>query len=281
MRRLYGRLDIDPMESSAYVGWAALFLAASAWRRRREEPVAREWGIVLAVFAVWALGPYLTVLGQNTGLILPGALLRFVPIVNNARMPDRALFMVAICAAVLSALALRRFAPQRRRVTYGLVLAAVAVESLAAPLPLTVLPAAGVYTRVAADTSNAAVLTVPFGIRDGFAEHGLVDMDALFEQTRHRHPIAGGYVARLRPDIVDWYVSREPYASLLRLSRESAEASVPCEVSRRGLDQARVGFVVVYPEASDVLRRFVATLPVARVADDGERVLYRVGRCSP
>ena len=280
VRRLYERLAIDPMESSAYVGWAALFLAASAWRRRREQPEARQWGVVLAVFGVWALGPYLTLLGQNTGLILPGALLRFVPIVNNARIPGRALFMVAMCAAVMTAIALRRFERRRRRVTYGLVLSAVAVESLAAPLPLTALPPPGVYARVAADTSNAAVLPVPFGIRDGFGEYGLVETDALFEQTRHRHPIAGGFVARLPPDTIDWYASREPFASLLRLSTPATgAASVSCEVSHRGLDQAHVGFVVVYADASDALRRFVATLPVVRVEDDGQRVLYRVGRC--
>jgi hypothetical protein len=279
LRGLYRRLNIDPMESAAYLGWTGLILVGGAWRRR--PPETRPWRVLLTVFAIWALGPYLVVLGHNTGLLLPGALLRLVPVVNNARIPGRALIMVALCLSVLSARAIRDMRVYRRAVLCVVLFLAVVAESLAAPLPLTPLQPLGVYERVAADASDAAVLPVPFGIRDGFGERGRVETDAVFQQTRHRHPIAGGFIARLSPAIAAWYQSREPYATLLRASAgDNVVPAISCEVARAGLESAGIGFVVLYVDASEPLRRLVAALPLERVDDDGQRVLFRVANCT-
>ena len=87
-------------------------------------------------------------------------------------------------------------------------------------------------------------------------------------------------VRRLPPDVRTWYEAHEPFATLLRLSAgESAQPSVSCEAAREGLDAAHVGFVVLYADASEALRRFVTMLPVQPLADDGQRVLLRVRSC--
>ena len=162
----------------------------------------------------------------------------------------------------------------------GLVAVLIVGESLAAPLALTALPSVGVYARVASDPTPAAVLTVPFGVRDGFGELGRVEPDAILQQTRHRHPIAGGFVARLPPSIPAWYEANEPFATLLRLSAGRGEPSLPsCEKSRSGLESANVGWVVVYADASEPLRQWLTTLPIETVETDGQRTLYRVTRC--
>jgi len=276
----YRQFEIDPIEGSAYVGWVPLVFASWAWRGRRDVPTVREWGAVFAVFAVMALGPYLMVFGRNTGLLLPAAALRLIPVVNNARIPGRALLVVAMAAAVLSTFACRSLWARSTFMAGGLVAVLIVGESLAAPLALTALPSVGVYARVASDPTPAAVLTVPFGVRDGFGELGRVEPDAILQQTRHRHPIAGGFVARLPPSIPAWYEANEPFATLLRLSAGRGEPSLPsCEKSRSGLESANVGWVVVYADASEPLRQWLTTLPIETVETDGQRTLYRVTRC--
>src|SRR6185436_13294082 len=125
----------------------------------------RLWGMLGGVFLVWALGPYLTVFGANTGLLLPQALARWVPVLNNARMPGRAMLIVAMAAAVLASLTLSR--PAARAKTWLLVAALVGVlESVAAPLPMVALPASQAQMTLAGLAAPGAVLPIPFGVRD-------------------------------------------------------------------------------------------------------------------
>ena len=94
----------------------------------------RRWLWVLGLFAVWALGPSLSIGGLDTGVLLPQTLARYVPIVANARIPGRAFVMVQLAGAVLVALFIAR-----REWSAGLaavLTAAVVCESLAAPFPL-------------------------------------------------------------------------------------------------------------------------------------------------
>ena len=79
------------------MGWlgivpvVVLLMGRGQWFDTEE---ARRWKVVLVVFAIWALGPFLTVAGFDMGLPLPQALARFVPLVENARMPGRAMVCV-------------------------------------------------------------------------------------------------------------------------------------------------------------------------------------------
>ena len=94
LQHVYARLGIDLIESGAWLGVAPVVLAALAVRRRLDDPVIRQWAVVGGVFFVWALGSHVHAAGQNTGLIMPEVLLRYVPIAANARMPGRAMVVV-------------------------------------------------------------------------------------------------------------------------------------------------------------------------------------------
>jgi hypothetical protein len=268
------------MEASGWIGVVPLVLLGLALVRARHEPDVRRWLIVAACFAVWALGPYLTVLGHNVGLLLPQALAQVVPILNNARIPGRAMAMVHL--AVVIAIAAAVTARRPRSSAWALAgLGALAIaESAAAPLPLTALEPPGVYADLARRPQDGAVLTIPFGIRDGFGEKGLVQHDALYGQTFHGRALLGGFLARLSPRVWTWYDTHEPYRTLLIGSTPRAETPPPpsCEATMAGLRDANVRFVVFYPhEASAGLRSLVEThLPLVRIADDGRRVLFEV-----
>jgi hypothetical protein len=125
------------------------------------------WRVVGAGFAIWALGPILTVGGFDTGLKLPAILLRYVPFVANARMPGRAIVGLFMALAVLAGVELgsgRRWwrTPPVQRLIIGLV----AFEYWDAPIPLTALDRPAAYQMLAASPPGA-VCEVPFGIGDG------------------------------------------------------------------------------------------------------------------
>jgi hypothetical protein len=283
VRRVYDRFGIDAVESSAWLGVIVMTVVlagvGSLWRRVGE---TRRWIVIGGLFAIWALGPYLFFLGRNTGLLLPQALTRFVPVLNNARMPGRALVLVDLCVLIAFACRLTRLtAPRSRALAAALVCAAV-IERLATPLAITQLPDVGVYQQIAADRGSDAVLTLPFGIRDGFGERGSFENDALYGQMIHHHRLVGGFVARLPPRIEAWYTRNQPFSSLLILSERKAVSQWPdCASISRGLKDASVSWIVLYDaDAATELSGFVRSrMPLTQVAADHTRTLFRVSAC--
>lgn len=143
------------------------------------------------VFFVLSLGPVLKVLGANTGVPLPYALLRHVPPLHMAREPRRlAVFGVwaLVCLAALGLTALVRAMSGRFRPGAGPALALVALAWWAAEgyrpglQPLVFTPPAELL-RI----PPGAVANVPLSISDGLA---------MFLQIYHGRPIVTGYVSR-------------------------------------------------------------------------------------
>jgi hypothetical protein len=281
VRGAYASLGLDVMESSAWLGLGTMLLALVALRRASPSTEVRRWMAIAACFGVWALGPYLIVVGHNTGIVLPQALAHVVPLVNNARIPGRAMAACALALSVVVAIALSSTAQSSRSWRLVGLLAALAVgESLAAPLPLSAVPPPGVYADIARGSESGAVLSIPFGVRDGFGEKGLLEHDALYGQTLHRRPIAGGFIARLPPRVWSWYETHEPFNALLTLSTPGAALSVTpsCESILAGLRAGSIAYVVFYPEdASAALSAMVNDrMPLRRIAEDDRRVLFAV-----
>ncbi len=286
VRRAYGFFGLDVMEASGWLGIVPLALLVFALTGASQVSQVRRWLIVSTFFGVWALGPYLVVLGHSSALLLPQALAQVVPIVNNARIPGRAMAMAHLSLVVLIAAAISSRAGSRPSGWWLWLLATLAiVESAAAPLPLTALNPPGVYATIAASREAGSVLTVPFGVRDGFGEKGFLEHDAMYGQTLHGRPLVGGFLARLPPRVWSWYQQNEPYRTLLVLSAPGA-ASAPlpsCEAAAAGLRAAAVRFVVLYSrDANAALMAMLETrLPLVRVADDGQRLLFTIDATRP
>jgi hypothetical protein len=283
VRDTYNRLGLDFMEVSAWVGLGFVLVFVISIRGADSTRELRRWLGIMALFVLWSLGPFLTILASNTGVPLPQAAALVVPIVNNARIPSRAMPMAVLAAVVVLALALTR---RQRPVAAWLVwlLAGFAfVESMGAPLPLAAMPGPGVYADIDAGRVQGAVLPIPLGVRDGFGERGLLDAEVLLGQTVHRHPLVGGFLARLPPRVWSWYEQNEPYRTLLALSAaETSMARPSCEQIISGLRAANVEFVVLYPlRATAAVSEFLSQLPLRRVSEDDHRVLFRVDAIQP
>ena len=217
--RMYDSLGLDRMEAVGWIGVVpivVLLVHRGAWLDSEE---ARRWKAVLAVFAVWALGPFLMIAGANAGLPLPQALARFVPLVDNARMPGRAIVCVYLALGVLMVLRLAAAPVFARPAVQWALVGAIAFDYLAAPIPLTALDRPAVYEQLATIRDEGAVIEVPFGIGDGLtAGQGSQDRRLLYHATIHGHPVVGGYIGRMPPAVAQAYGAMPVIGNLLRLS---------------------------------------------------------------
>jgi hypothetical protein len=240
---LYDALGLDRIEAVGWLGvvpFVILLMNRGQWFDTEE---ARRWKAVLVVFAIWALGPFLTVAGFDTALPLPQALARFVPLVENARMPGRAIVCVYLALGVLMALRLsasvaQGFSPAEASAKAGspakiwALLALLAIDYLHAPIPLTALDRPVVYEQLATISDDGAVIELPFGIGDGLSTgRGNQDRRLLYHATIHGHPVIGGYIGRMPPDVAMVYDAMPIVGNLLRLSNGEEAVQDPASMA--------------------------------------------------
>jgi hypothetical protein len=305
VQSVYRTLGIDVMESTGWVGVAPIVLAAWALRRRAGHAsshgtrsdlsdrtvqvhlMVRQWAVIGLVFFVWALGPHFMVFGINTGMILPQALLHYVPIIANARIPGRAIVVAYLALALLGAITAAEWRRGSRHGLLILVLVSLvlAADYLPAPFPLTALDRPEIYETLRDRREHGAVCELPLGIRDGFGEHGSFDDRVLFYQTIHRRPLVGGFVARLPRAVTAAYEDDPLLAGLLRLSEREGpvDEARPLPDRQLAADRLReigISFVMLNRSAaSPSLAEYVENvLPLMRIAEEGERSLYLVSR---
>jgi hypothetical protein len=282
VRASYHWLEIDPIEGSAWLGVAPLILATWAIRIHWNDRSVRYWTAIGAVFLVWALGPHLRIFGYTTGMILPETVVRYIPIAANARIPGRAMVLVSLAVAVLSAIAISRSRePGRRRwIGVGAMALIILIDCLPAPFPVVEVDRPAIYETLRDRPERGALLELPVGIRDSFFSRGFLDHRALAYQMIHRRPIVGGVVSRMSPSIVEGYAADPLIDGLLALSgREAPARPLPQRADAAALLAADgIAFVMLNRElASDELLEYVEVqMPLTLIASEGELALYAV-----
>lgn len=208
-----------------YVGYVALALAAlGLWAllrgagRARRSAQAQGWLWAAAGLLFWllALGPHPRWLGQDLPLWGPFALVSRLPFFSGNRYPSRYGVMLLLCVAVLAAAGaaalLRRARPDRVRLGATLLGVLFLLEHLAAPLPLSDLRVPSLYTELAAQPGDFAVLELPTGWRNGARVLGRSDlliMRQQWYQTVHGKRRLGGNTSR-NPEYKFQYFTQAP-----------------------------------------------------------------------
>lgn len=242
---IYDALGLDRIEAVGWLGVVPLIVLLMNRGQWFDTEEARRWKAVLVVFAIWSLGPFLTVAGFDTALPLPQALARFIPLVDNARMPGRAIVCVYLALGVLMALRLAALAGLKASTTnatfrsaFGrpavrwVLLVLLAIDYLHAPIPLTALDRPAVYEQLATIPDSGAVIELPFGIGDGLSRgRGSQDRRLLYNATIHGHPVVGGYIGRMPPDVAMTYDAMPIVGNLLRLSNGEEAVEEPPSMS--------------------------------------------------
>ena len=285
---LIGWLDRWPggwAENIATLPFVGLVTLVVAWRTAGHRPRGLWLGVTLG-FAVLALGPFLRIANMSTQVPLPWALLRYVPLIGEARMPQRFAVVAVLGFAVLFAQALaalgRRY-PARRRAILTAVGLGLVLELLPAPRTLHEVRVPAIYQVIAADHRPVRVLELPFGISDGLVSIGKFSAAALVHQTVHQKPVIGGYLSRIPPDSRRFHLANPLLSALADLS----EGRIPPDdrlTTARGaapdfLRDADLGYVVVDTSRTPAaLHEFaIDALTLTRVSTSEQYVLYRPG----
>ena len=292
VQRMYGWFGVDVIESTAWLGVAPLALAIWIVRRhwslssgslseRIRSHLVRQWVFVGLVFFIVALGPHLMAFGTSTAMILPQAFIRYIPLVDNARIPGRAMVVVYLSLAILSGLAVAEWRSRSRYPVGALIAVAalVIVDYLPVPFPLVPLNRPAVYETLCDRPEQGAVLELPLGIRDGFGSRGKFDERVLFYQTIHERPLVGGFAARLPTSIAKAYEADPLITALLRLSAGEIGGALPTEeVATARLRANGIRWVVLERGAApkSLLDYVDRALPLVPVARDGQRQLYLI-----
>jgi hypothetical protein len=279
VRVLYQAADIGPVEQCGWLGLVAMYGVGMALLRFRREPDVKAWLIVALVFFAIALGPFVRVGGVDTGIPAPFALWRYVPILANARIPGRAMIVVQLAAAVLTAMVLARRSPTWRGCVTWLML--LIAEAVPRPSPLYALPQTdAVDAALLAAPGPGTVLTLPAGIRDGFGVSGGVDHRELVHQMAHGRPMVGGFVARISPTLRAEYVRTPLFVTAFGLS--DFERPIDRPIAAADASALGITFLVVNRDAlnelSALTRSSLEASGFRYLMADGDRELYAVER---
>jgi hypothetical protein len=232
-----------------------------------------------------SLGPFVVVGGFNTYVPGPWALLRYVPVVNFARVPTRFAIVATLGLAILLAGALAAIGqrwPQRRRALGWLVLVLLVAELLPAPRRLYSAEYSPLSDIIAADPRPVRVLNLPFGVRDGTSAPPNYIARYQFEQTRHGKRLIGGYLSRVSKRRLSDMIERfPPLASIVRMSDgeslSEAEAARFIAEGPAFVEATDIGYVVVNEAVVTAQLRDLAieAFRLEAVASDHALTLYR------
>lgn len=270
VKAVYDTAGVNAIEQVAWLGPSVMALVVFGLGARKREP----WLLALIFFSVWALGPFVEVAGRATPLWLPAVIVRWIPVVANARIPARAVVLVYLACAVLAAFGVKRLLADGRRTLAAALVGLLVLDFAAAPPPVVRLGKPAVLDALLRDPDPGAVLEVPLGLRDGFGETGTLDPSAMWLQTIHERPIAGGFVARLPRDAAARYLREPALAPLLERSSNPIGGDARA-LTALGFRYVLVNRTLASADAQDSLRRIPS---VSLVAEDAGYTLYRLTR---
>jgi hypothetical protein len=270
------------IENVASIPLIALAVLGIAWVAGWRPPPV--WIGFTITFGLMSLGPFVQVLGVNTHIPGPWALMRYVPVIGLARTPARFSIVMMLGCAVLLAVALAwlgRAQPRRRRLMLIATSVLLLGELLPSPRPLYSAEVPAIYQRVAGAPPGTAVLPLPFGVRDGTMSVGDFNARTLFFQTSHQKPIMGGYLSRVsRRRLSELRGDKALYALAVLSENKALEPDLAAALDDHGsalLERLRIHFVVIDRDrSSEAFRdRAVRALRLELVEADGHFELYR------
>jgi hypothetical protein len=202
--RLWGGLGPGRGEHELFPGAALLGLAAIALAAGRRSPLVLLYAAVLGVAFVLSLGPAPSAWGHRPGVPGPyAALLQIVPGLDGLRAPARLAVVVQVALCVLAAFGaawlIDRVAPRARVLAIAVMVAIVAGEGWAAPIPTPSFDSRGdPATRVAyaylADAPAGAVMELPTEAENAEREFAYQYMTLV-----HGHRVVNGHSGYVTP----------------------------------------------------------------------------------
>ena len=228
----------------------AVIVIVVAWRAGFKPD--RFWTALTIGFGLMVLGPFIQVAGVNTYIPTPWTILRYVPVIGEARMPSRFAVVMVMGLSVLLAMALSALADRDRRRRPMILIAtglALAFELLAVPRTLYSAEIPAIFRTIAADPRPVRVLNLPFGVRDGLSSLGNFNASSQYYQTAHGKRLIGGYLSRVSERNKDFMRKQPVLEALMRLSEgaplSDGQRARANRFAGRFLEFSDVGYVVM------------------------------------
>lgn len=242
---------------------------------------------VAVFFALILLGPSLILGGETTGIPMPFAALRAIPLVNANRYPVRFNVMLMLALTPLLALGAAALLQSRRTLARASVAALVlllAFEQLVLPVPLTDLRSPPIFQTIRAQPGDFAVLDLPLGWRNSVAIQGKIDYTAEFFQTVHQKRLIGGLTSRNPAFKFQYYLEQPVLNSLVAL-----ETGREVDEARQAQDQVaassllrffNIRYVEVNRALTDprILQYALDVLPLKEIYRDDARLVYEIAQ---
>ena len=276
-------------EATVFAGYLPLVLGLFAITKfRSTEPWVRFWSLALLVFCILSLGPFPRILGKGIKIIpLPYHLIMRTPILNNLRVPSRFAIMVMLSLAVLAAFSCDRLSRRlENRGSRALIFLGIALtitfEYLAIPFPTFKPSVPRIYEQIGKESGEFTILEIPLGRTSGLSTGvGQFHSQSLYYQTVHEKKLLGGLVSRVPSAKVQALMEQPLLRSVLEVQETTAMDRVHERPARPALDELaalQIRYVVFYPPFNhSPVRDYVeATLPVAKISEDGGVVAFRV-----
>jgi hypothetical protein len=269
-------------ENVASLSFVGIAIIAAAWKWAAFRP-SRLSAIVTITFASLSLGPFVQIAGWHTFVPTPWALLRYFPIVSEARMPQRFAVVVALGLAVMVAralVALTRQFPDSRRKILATAAVLLAFELLPAPRQLFAARIPRVYSVIAEDPRPVRVLELPFGIRDGLSSLGNFSAASQFYQTQHQKALLGGYLSRVPKDTKEFYRAVPVMRALIVYSERRTPTAIQIKRAHESAEEflatSNLGYVVLdTSRVTPALRSFaIDVLKLRLIVARGALELY-------
>jgi hypothetical protein len=240
--------------NTVFLGYATLALAilgALVYRKK-----VALWIVAAMVFAILSLGPLLHINGQSVfdfdGLDvtfpMPFLLLHYIPFLKENRVPNRYSILVMLSLAILVAFALawtsQKFKVQSSKLAILLPFAFLLLtlfEHLALPLPLTDARVPEVYSQIAREPGEFAILSVPLGWRNSFTMQGAEDTRTQYYQSVHGKFLFSGNTSRNPPALFEYFTRVSLFRSLAQVQQYN---EIPPETLAR--DRAEAPFLAAF-----------------------------------
>jgi hypothetical protein len=199
------------------------------------------WATIALVCLILSLGPTLIIGTQDTGLPLPYALLRQIPLIKTFRAPERLNAITTLMLALLAAHGLAHLARRVPAWTTWLATPLLGLLILAAvlqlPFPLVEARPNPLYPRMADEAGEWSVLEYPFSRPDRL----LLEM---YTQTFHHKYILTGQTSRYVPRMV--YESVPPLAQIEQASTQPDIVTLSAPAQEQLLQALRVRSILFH-----------------------------------
>jgi hypothetical protein len=191
--RVNGSYSGFPWESVGYLGVLCIGLLLVSGRVLVER--AARHVLLLLCFLVLSFGANLHIKGMTIPVVLPYALIRYVPILGNARAPGRLMAYACLFLGVLVAIAfsyqLREGFLRKRKWVAALLALGICADFWTPCRTTTPVRLPPAYTAILRQEP-----TKDFGILDLPGRSVLLSARYMMYQTLHQIPIVQGYLAR-------------------------------------------------------------------------------------